>query len=159
RSRRRLLAGGRLGCHRSGAAMKKFLVPVVALGCALIVTSCGSSLHHVAASPKPPVVPGQVTAGPDLTGVQLPNFVMPFISGGVSVPKKELTPGEVTTTNTTEVCNRTPAQNAQTVPIGLESEVFSEYRIGSTQQSRYLLDLLVPISLGGAMTLSNIWPV
>ncbi len=100
-----------------------------------------------------------MTAGPDLSGVQLPNFIMPLISGGVSVPKKALTPGAVTTTNTTQVCNRTPAQNAADDPDRARiAEVYSEYRIGPTQQSRYLLDLLVPISLGGAMTLSNIWP-
>lgn len=133
-------------------------VLALALGCALALTACGSSGHHVAAAPKPPVVPGQVTAGPDLVGVQLPNFIMPLISGGVSVPRKALTPGAVTTTNTTQVCNRTPAQNTETIPVGLEAEVLSEYRIGPTQQSRYLLDLLVPISLGGAMTVSNIWP-
>jgi hypothetical protein len=138
--------------------MSKLRILTVAVGCLLVLSACGSSPHHVAASPKPPVVPGQVTAGPDLSGVQLPNFIMPLISGGVSVPKRALTPGAVTTTNTTEVCDRTPAQNAQTIPIGLESQVYSEYRIGPTQQSRYLLDLLVPISLGGAMTLSNIWP-
>jgi hypothetical protein len=131
---------------------------VLALGCLLVVAGCASPRHHAAASSKPPVVPGQVTAGPDLSGAQLPNFVMPLISGGVSVPKKELTPGAVTTTNTTEVCDRTPAQNAQTIPPGLDPEVFSEYGIGLNQQGRYLLDLLVPVSLGGAMTLSNIWP-
>jgi hypothetical protein len=138
--------------------MKMIRIAALALGCALVVAACGSPRHHAAASSKPPVVPGQVTAGPDLSGVQLPNFVMPLISGGVSVPKKALTPGAVTTTNTTEVCNRTPAENSESVPVGLEDEVFSEYRIGPSQQSRYLLDLLVPISLGGAMTLSNIWP-
>ena len=125
---------------------------MLAIGCLLVVAGCASPRHHAADSSKPPVVPGQVTAGPDLSGVQLPNFIMPLISGGVSVPKKALTPGAVTTTNTTQVCNRTPAQNAETIPIGLEAEVYSEYRIGPTQQSRYLLDLLVPISLGGAMT-------
>jgi hypothetical protein len=136
--------------------MKK--LHVLALGCLLVIAGCASPRHHVAASPKPPVVPGQVTAGPDLAGVQLPNFIMPLIAGGVSVPKKALTPGAVTTTNTTEVCNRTPAQNAELIPIGLKTEVYSEYGIGVNAQSGYLLDLLVPISLGGAMTLSNIWP-
>lgn len=143
----------------SRLTVNKISALTVALGCTLVVASCAAPRHHVAVSPRPPVVPGQVTAGPDLTGVQLPNLIMPFVSGGVSVPKKSLTPGEVTTTNTTEVCNRTPAQNAETIPIGLRAEVFSEYRIGPIQQGHYLLDLLVPISLGGAMSLSNIWPV
>ncbi len=136
--------------------MKKMYLGAIA--CLLALAACGSSQHHLAASPKPPVVPGQVTSGPDLSGVQLPNFVMPLISGGVSVPKRALTPGAVTTTNTTEVCNRTPAQNAQTIPPGIDPEVFGEYGIAPAQQGRYILDLVVPISLGGAMTLSNIWP-
>lgn len=131
---------------------------VVLVGCLMVLAACGSSRHHVAASSKPPVVPGQVTAGPDLAGVQLPNFVMPLTAGGVSMPKAALTPGAVTTTNTTEVCNRTPAQNAQPIPGSFDAEVLSEYGIGPAKQGRYLLDLLVPISLGGAMTLSNIWP-
>ena len=77
-------------CQRSGATMNKLCV--LALGCLLVVAGCASPRHHAADASKPPVVPGQVTAGPDLSGVQLPNFVMPLISGGVSVPKKELTP-------------------------------------------------------------------
>src|SRR5580658_8956885 len=110
RARRRDLARGRLGCKRARAVMTRRIrtrrvsrLLVVALGCALAVTGCAGQPRHVQATPQPPRVPGEITSAPDLSGVQLPNFIMPLIDGGVSFPKKALTPGVVTTTDTNTV--------------------------------------------------------
>jgi hypothetical protein len=129
------------------------------LGSALAVTACAAPAHHVGAAPRPPVVPGEVHIGPDLSGVQLPNFIMPLISGGVSVPRPALTPGAVSTTSTTKVCDAPPASQVQTVPLPLENAVFAAYGYQNpANHNRYILDFLVPASLGGAMTEANIWP-
>ncbi len=132
---------------------------VVAVGCALTAVACSAPSHHVRPAPSAPVVPGSVQTGPDLAGVQLPNFIMPVISGGVSVPRRALTPGAVTTTNTNTVCNLPPAASVHPIPISVEDEVFQEYGYSDPAvQNRYILNRLVPLSLGGTTTAANIWP-
>lgn len=125
----------------------------------LAVAACAAPAHHVRSAVRPPVVPGEVHSGPDLAGVQLPNFIMPVIGGGVSVPRRALTPGDVTTTSTNTVCNLPPAASSDPIPISIENQVFDAY--GYTNEAvhnRYILNRLVPLSLGGATTVANIWP-
>jgi hypothetical protein len=132
---------------------------VLAAGCALTATACSAQPRHVQATPQPPKVPGQVTSAPDLSGVNLPNFIMPLIDGGVSFPRKALTPGAVTTTDTNTVCNLPPSATSQTIPLSLQSAVFEAYGYSNPHtQNKYILTFVVPLSLGGAMTQANIWP-
>ncbi|HXP21258.1 MAG TPA: hypothetical protein VN840_16570 [Streptosporangiaceae bacterium] len=128
------------------------------LCCGLVITACGGPASHLAAAPRPPVVPGQITAGPDLTGVQLPNFIMPLISGGISLPKRQLTPGAVTTTNTTTVCNLPSRVRPPSISYTLQAAVYNSYGYTGALSKKYILDLLVPLSLGGAEVQANIWP-
>jgi hypothetical protein len=128
-----------------------------ALALAALVGGCGA--RRDAAPAQPPVVPGETTQGPDLSGVQLPNFVMPLIKGGVSLPDSKLTPGAVTTTNANNICNM---QSHSTVPASsaaVQTAVYDEY--GDTSpaaQHKYILDWLVPYDLGGADVRANFWP-
>jgi hypothetical protein len=132
---------------------------VVAACSVLIVAACGGQAWHGAALPRPPVIPGEITAGPDLTGVQLPNFVMPLISGGVSVPKRALTPGAVTTTDTNTVCLSIRSANPR-ISLPMRTSIYASYGYSNPAiQKKYVLDFLVPVSLGGAETAANIWPV
>ena len=71
----------------------------LALVLAVAASGCGGAPSDAAAGVQAPVVPGETTQGPDLSGVQLPNFVMPLIHGAVSLPNSELTPGAITTTD------------------------------------------------------------
>jgi hypothetical protein len=127
------------------------------LCCALLATACGAP-HHTDAVPRPPVIPGQAT-GPDLAGVQIPNFIMPIIYGGVSRPKHQLTPGAVTTTNANKICNLPGRLAVPTIPTSVQSAVFDSYGYTTpAAQRKHILDLLVPITLGGSVTVANIWP-
>jgi hypothetical protein len=140
---------------RAGPESKAILA---AVALAALIGGC-SSARSDAAPAQPPVVPGQTTQGPDLSGVQLPDFVMPLIKGGVSLPDAKLTPGAVTTTNADNVCNM---QSHSTVPASsaaVQTAVYDEY--GDTSpaaQHKYILDWLVPYNLGGADVRANIWP-
>lgn len=114
------------------------------------------------AAPQPPVVPGQVTAGPDLTGVQLPDFVMPIIKGPVSRPKPALTPGAVTTTSADVVCALSDRATTPPMPASLQAAVYQEYGFNAIKPPsllKYALDYLVPYELGGASVITNIWPI
>ena len=131
----------------------------VALGFCIAVAAVGcGSPSAPAATPVPPKVPGQA-AGPDLTNVTLPNFTMPLVTGGVSMPNSKLTPGAVATTNTTEVCVQPDHLASTMIPPATQQQVFTEYRITNpVVQAKYDVDYLVPILLGGATTTANMWP-
>ena len=123
------------------------------------IGGCGHGSSPIAAPPRPPVVPGQAAGGPDLTGVQLPDYVMPLIKGGVSRPNSRLTPGAVTTTNANVICNMPRHVSSPPMPFPLQTAVFTEYGyLTPAQQHKYVLDYLVPYDLGGAAIQANIWP-
>jgi hypothetical protein len=125
---------------------------------ALVIAGCGGGTVRPAALPAPPPVPGETTAGPDLTGVTLPDFTFPLITGAVSRPDGKLTPGAVASTNTSALCSL-PAHSQSEIPVGTEDAVFQEYGYTNPQtQSKYEVDYLVPIPLGGARTTANMWP-
>jgi hypothetical protein len=126
---------------------------------AAVVCGCGGGANSGAGGAQPPVVPGEQTQGPDLAGVQLPNFVMPLIKGGVSRPNPELTPGAVTTTDTDDVCGMNPHTITPEISSSMQTAVFTEYGYTTASaQHRYVLDWLVPYNLGGADVAANIWP-
>jgi hypothetical protein len=124
-----------------------------------ILAGCAVPAPAAAPSPQPPVIPGQATAGPDLSGVRLPDFVMPVIKGKVARPSPTLTPGQVTTTDANVVCAR-PRHAAGPAPsVSLSNLVYTRYGYTTAkQQFRYYLDMLVPWNLGGAVTAANLWP-
>lgn len=129
----------------------------IAVCAAAVVTGCGS--HTVrAAAPAPPKVPGQAT-GPDLANVTLPNFTMPLVTGGLSMPNPKLTPGGVATTNTTKICVMPDHLPSTLIPPATQAQVFAEYRITNPAvQNKYDIDYLVPIGLGGSTSTANMWP-
>jgi hypothetical protein len=137
----------------------RWKLALMSASCLLAVAGCVGQGRHAAAPPVPPRIPGEIMGGPDLTGVQLPNFVMPLISGGVSMPKTSLTPGAVAATNTNNVCaSIRVAQPAISFPE--QSAIYKSYGYSNPViQKKYVLDFLVPTSLGGADTPSNIWPI
>ena len=143
--------------NRSGRGrMTAALILAIAFG-VLLISGCGGA-RPVAA--QAPVVPGEVTRGPDLSGVQLPNFVMPLIHGSISLPNPKLTLGAVTTSNANDVCVVLPHATAPTVSAAVQTAVYAEYGdTSASAQHKHLLNWLVPYNLGGADVKANIWPV
>ncbi len=123
-----------------------------------LLTGCGASGHRPAAAPSPPKVPGQAS-GPDLTNVTLPDFTMPLVTGGVSQPRPGLTPGAIATRNTAAVCDLPDHTGNSTIPAATQAAVFQAYGITNPQvQTKYDIDYLVPLFLGGADKTANMWP-
>jgi hypothetical protein len=137
----------------------RWKLAVIAACCLLAVAACGGQARRPASNPVAPRIPGEIMTGPDLAGVQLPNFVMPLISGGVSRPKASLTPGAVTTTNANIVCTSLRVANPS-IPVPEQAAIYRSYGYSNAvTQNKYELDFLVPTSLGGQDTQSNIWPI
>jgi hypothetical protein len=131
----------------------------VALTFVGLIAGCSGSGSPNSAAALAPIVPGQATTGPDLTGVQLPNFQMPLLGGGVSLPNATLTPGAVTTTDANVACGLPEHGNNGAVPGAEQKALYDEYGYTAiSQQHKYVLDYLVPLDLGGAAVETNIWP-
>jgi hypothetical protein len=140
--------------------MKPCRVAVLLLGSciALVIAGCDGGAGRSAAVPAPPRVPGETTAAPDLAGVRLPDFTFPLITGGVSRPRPALTPGAVVSTNTAALCSE-PDHSQGNAPASAQAAVFQEYGLTSPQiQKKFDIDYLVPLPLGGAQTIANMWP-
>lgn len=149
--------GRRLAGHLPGTPKSAMLLMTSVAVLAVAVNGCGSAHQGGAAGPlQPPVAPGQTTSGPDLSGVALPDFVMPLIQGGVSLPDSKLTPGAVTTTNADAVCNMAGRSTPQ-ISLAMTARVFAEYHENENGPG-YILDWLVPYNLGGAPVMANLWP-
>jgi hypothetical protein len=126
---------------------------------AMVVTGCGAAGNGPAAAPAPPRVPGEATAGPDLTGVKLPNFTMPMIRGKVSRPNHQLTPGSVVSTDTAALCAMSKAAARAAIPFTTQTAVYTQYGYSDPAvQRKYSIDYLVPVDLGGDTTTANLWP-
>ncbi|MGO9781635.1 MAG: hypothetical protein ACLPKE_11970 [Streptosporangiaceae bacterium] len=127
-------------------------------GLALVLTACAGG-HPPAPAAAPPTVPGEAAGGPDLSGVQVPDIVMPAVQGRVSLPSSTLTPGAVTTTDANTVCNIPAHARAPAMPAPEQTAVLTAYGYTTAAaQHKYVLDYLVPYDLGGAATQANIWP-
>jgi hypothetical protein len=135
---------------------RAWITACLALCLAALVGGCGAGHHRDKDAAAPPAVPGLDTAGPDLSGVNIPAIIVPNVTGTVSRPNLKLTPGVIATSNLTTVCTQ-PSQHIA-VPFSDQGLVYSEYGYTTAQQHKYSLDFLVPPDLGGSTALANVWP-
>lgn len=125
---------------------------------AILLAGCAGGHRPAAAPVGPPQVPGQAD-GPDLANVTLPDFSMPLVTGGVSLPRRSLTPGAIATKDTATVCAMPDHAGNSVIPASTQTAVYQEYGYADQQvQSKYQIDYLVPIFLGGGNTTANMWP-
>ncbi len=73
-------------------------------------------------------------------------------------PDPRLTPGAATNATTADVCRPGYARQARSVPASLKRQALAEYGIVPLPGERFEIDHLVPLELGGANTLANLWP-
>lgn len=92
---------------------------------------------------------------------QAPSAHLPH--GPIYRPNPSLTPGAVEVTDTRAVCAGSRHPHV-TIPLNVEDQVFNMYKVPPTMDARdrrqlYGFDYLVPLELGGAPVISNLWPV
>lgn len=139
-------------------------IPLLLAVIALLPTSCifgpaDPSAQYFPAS-RPAANPAPVV---DASNQSL--AIQAVIRGQLPMPNPKLTPGAVASTDLTAVCRQSKhikglfSRKNPAISLADEQAAFAEYGIPLAEQKRYGLDFLVPQLLGGANTLSNIWPV
>lgn len=78
-------------------------------------------------------------------------------SSNVPLPDSTVTPGAVATTDTAIVCHRSTKTVRHTTEA-TKKRVYLEYGIRSHKAGEYEIDHLIPLELGGADTITNLWP-
>lgn len=74
------------------------------------------------------------------------------------LPDSKLTPGAVLTTDSKLICEAGYVKEIKAVAPEITAAVYKSYGITTQNTSKYQLDFLVPLELGGASVARNLWP-
>jgi len=143
------------GWPPGGLRGKAAVLSLLMLG--LVVTGCSSDVSAPFFAKTPPSPVARVLQ----TGLQppTPSPGGPLArSGKISRPDPTKTPGAIAETDVVTVCKQ-PRVHEQ-VPREMQTAVFGAYNIPFPRDAtKYGLDYLVPIQLGGSPVAVNLWPV
>jgi hypothetical protein len=118
--------------------MFRLITAICAAGCALILAA----------------VPAAMAVAPAAGGVA--HFRH---DGYVLLPDPRVTPGAVSTDDTARLCAHAWPDDAGEVSDALRRKVFHRYGLAYPQPTGlFQIDALIPLSLGGAPTIANLWP-
>lgn len=73
-------------------------------------------------------------------------------------PNPRLTPGAALPVTAADVCAPGYARRVRDVPLSVKRQAFAEYGVVPRPGERFEIDHLVPLELGGANSLANLWP-
>ncbi|HYL22513.1 MAG TPA: hypothetical protein VEU74_12180 [Gemmatimonadales bacterium] len=91
-------------------------------------------------------------------GLQLPQAHYRHAGAGpVLLPDSAVTPGVVATSDTAVVCHRSTTTVRHTTQR-MKNAVYAAYGIRAHHEGQYEIDHLIPLELGGADTVANLWP-
>ncbi len=82
----------------------------------------------------------------------------------VDLPNKDVTPGAILNTDLSKVCVSNYSKGVRDVSESLKKKVYKLYNVPVEQRGSYngvmvsKIDHLVPLSIGGANDITNLWP-
>ena len=79
-------------------------------------------------------------------------------TASADLPNPRLTPGAISESRIVVICQAGATRHRRIVSRRLRRDVFIEYHIAPQQRNRYTLDHLIPLELGGANNIRNLWP-
>jgi len=97
---------------------------------------------------------GQAPPGPPSPAYYVTRRI---ISYPVLLPNPSMTPGAVSTSDTAIVCHRHTATVRPTTDA-TKAKVYAAYGVVRHREGDFEVDHLVPLELGGADTITNLWP-
>lgn len=123
---------------------------------ALLATACGSpSASSLVPAPSSTLTRGHALPSPTMPVVTSTGPTAAPTSG--ELPNPQMTPGEAQTTDLGLICT-SPVRVPRDVPVSVKMQVFINYHIPWANHHLYEVDHLIPIELGGANTIANLWP-
>jgi hypothetical protein len=75
-------------------------------------------------------------------------LVAPACAADALLPNPRLTPGRIAKGE----------KDRRGVTVALEQKVFARYRLPWSRRAEFKIDHLIPVELGGADTIDNLWP-
>lgn len=75
-----------------------------------------------------------------------------------AMPNPHVTPGEVRPLTIQQICSTKWGLDRRAVTVAMKKRVAARYGVPWAERQRYEFDHLVPRSLGGADTETNLWP-
>jgi len=136
--------------RRAGTAALLTVLSLLAAGCA--ASTSDPSARYFSGRPAT-----AISAAPPDQG--LSGGAAPTVSpASVARPDPGLTPGVVAVRDANAVCEQ-PMRVRGQIPYAQQLQVFSDYGIPFDRYTDYGLDYLVPLNLGGAPEMANLWPV
>jgi len=85
-------------------------------------------------------------------------FLLPAVALAAPLPDPKLTPGEALPVSLQELATPGRTHRERNVSAKINRQVLAEYGIAHAKKGKYQFDHLIPLELGGANTLKNIWP-
>src|SRR5689334_24710378 len=85
------------------------------------------------------------------------------IARAAAAPDPKLTPGATNPAVTQQsvsntICRRGYSSSVRNVTTATKRQVYAAYRIARAQQHQYVIDHLIPLEVGGANDVANLWP-
>jgi hypothetical protein len=74
------------------------------------------------------------------------------------VQNPSMTPGDVLTTDRTQICTPGYTKTVRNVPSSLKHQVYHAYGIPTHKPGDYEIDHLISLELGGSNSVRNLWP-
>lgn len=74
------------------------------------------------------------------------------------LPDREITPGDVLTSNLDDVCTSGYSKSVRNVPSSVKQEAYKAYGIYEHGPGEYEVDHLISLELGGSNSIKNLWP-
>ncbi len=79
-------------------------------------------------------------------------------AAAVVMPNPAITPGEALSTDVNQICVSGYAKRTRDVTSDTKRVVYAEYGIISHAPNQYEIDHLIPLGIGGANDIKNLWP-
>jgi len=132
---------------------------------AALVTACSPAPATPVAGAVRPPAPAVVPLPPQPVAATAPGTVEQTpqtrfrVRDGVTLPDPDLTPGAVFgDVGTADICDLHYTQGVRQPRFNAKVQSFAAYGLSIHERDTYLVDHLVPISLGGSNATTNLWP-
>ena len=138
---------------RERGLVQKAIMPILIIAVVVSATTTIFPINSVARTRK--TITTAVTIPSNNYGIQTKTS---NCTANQSLPDPACTPGSILTTDASVVCVSGYSSKVRDVSVSTKEKVFKEYGISYANHSKYEVDHLISLELGGSNDISNLWP-